>query len=171
MKYTNYKTVAELTKGVDIAEAKTVSARNAVQNVAVGMLKHVAKHGDYSAISSLVARLVDVSSDAKYLVDWFTEFGGFTQTEGEQGFTGFQGKQFIIDSLEKAKVTMYWSYKATSPYKGFDLEEALAALISKAGKASKKAATDDSVSDLVHVDPDVLQALIAIKAGMSATVQ
>ena len=168
MRYTTYKTRDSLVKAIAQCGAHYATARSTTQSAAIGILKHAAQHGDYSLANSLVEAVG--TGDAVPLVKWLQEFGGLTVSEDSKSFDGWSGKQHIIDKLESAKDTMFWTYKEKSPYKGFDLEEALAGLISKAGKATKKAADDDSVRELVHVDSSVLQALVAIKAGMSTAV-
>lgn len=154
-----------------IKSAKTM--REKVQIAGVAILMHAEKHGDYSKAGVLVDGLGNGVNGAA-LVAWLIKFGGLevgkVEVDGKKvdGFVGWKGKQHIRDNFAEAKAVAWWDFKQASPYKGFNLKDALTATIKQAKAAQAKiddakAEGDDDLakmlSEVVDVDGDLLASL------------
>ena len=128
IKYVFAKNAADLEKIQASAVRSVQSARVKVQVAAVATIRHAYDHGDWSYAAKLVEALGN-TINGKALVEWFKMYGGLKVND--EGFTGWSGKQFIEDNFEAAKSTMWWELKAQSPFKGFDLEDALKRVIAQ----------------------------------------
>ncbi|QQM15392.1 hypothetical protein [Kosakonia virus Kc261] len=171
-KYTSFKDVAALDKAIADTISKAKTLRNGIQNVAVGILLHAHKHGDYTRAESFVNGLGE-GVRQKALVDWFVQFGGLVigeREDGKSGFVSWKGADHIRDNIDKAKATMWWTCKPEAAFEGFDLQEALDKLIAKAEKAMNKANElrhegRDEDANKVVVPQNVLDGLRKLKAA------
>lgn len=142
---------------IHAAAVKSVqSARVNVQIAAVATIKHAHDHGDWTYAGKLVEALGN-TINGKALVEWFKLYGGLKTDD--TGFIGWSGKQHIADSFEKAKAGMWWELKATSPFKGFDLEAALQRVI-KEHKAVQEKVVGLSEEDKAKVKFEVNDATV-----------
>ncbi|HDR2377205.1 TPA: hypothetical protein QCH88_004453 [Enterobacter asburiae] len=171
-KYTSFKDVAALDKAIADTISKAKTLRNGIQNVAVGIILHAHKHGDYTRAESFVNGLGE-GVRQKALVDWFVQFGGLVigeREDGKSGFVGWKGADHIRDNIDKAKATMWWTCKPEAAFEGFDLQDALDKLIAKAEKAMNKANElrhegRDEDANKVVVPQNVLDGLRKLKAA------
>jgi len=164
--YTSFKNVVQLDKAIaeSISSAKTL--REGIQDVAVGILMHAYKHGDYTRAEHYVNGL-GTGVRQKALVDWFVQFGGLTigtRSNGNVGFVGWKGADYIKAHFDKAKETGWWTCKPEAAFEGFDLQAALEKLIAKAEKMASKANElrhegKDEDANKVVVPQNVLDAL------------
>lgn len=134
IKYVFAKTAADLEKIQSKAVKSVQSARAQVQIAAVATIRHAYEHGDWSYAQKLVDALGNTINGAA-LVEWFKVYGGLNV--GDEGFTGWKGKDHIKDNFEDAKSKMWWELKVKNPYKGFSLEDALKKVIADHAKTSK----------------------------------
>ncbi len=135
IKYIVAKDAADL-EAIQAKAIKSVqSARVLVQIAAVATIKHAHVHGDWSFAQKLVDGLGNTVNGAA-LVEWFKTYGGLKV--GDEGFTGWSGRDHIEANFDKAKATMWWELKKANPYKGFSLEQALQAVIKQHTDAKKK---------------------------------
>ena len=126
IKYVFAKDVAGLEKIQASAVKSVQNARVSVQIAAVATIRHAFEHGDWTYAGKLVTALGN-TINGKALVEWFKLYGGLKTDD--TGFIGWSGKEYIEANFEKAKAGMWWELKATSPFKGFDLEAALQKVI------------------------------------------
>lgn len=150
----NYTT--ELKKNVDslITRAETTLGKGAdhVQIAAVAVLYHAMQHNDYSRAAKMVEMVHAKIGAGQALSKWFVKFGGLTLSEDQKSFTGWKGAEYIKENVSVAKSTMWITFKAPNPYKGFDLDAAIESLITKAMNELSKAAKDADKAKLIHVD-------------------
>lgn len=166
IKYTSFANAEALDKAIDGAFKKAQSLRADIQNVAVGILLHAHKHGDYTRAQTLVDGLGQ-SVRGKALVDWFVQFGGLQVGKlggNKDGFIGWQGAEYIKAHIDEAKAKMWWECKPEAPFAGFDMKTELERLIARAEKHVKQAdklrregLPEDA--DKVHVPQATLDAL------------
>lgn len=120
------------------------TARQAIQDAAIAILVHALHHSDYSGAGRLVQGLKDKGVRRDALVLFFQGYGGLIvndnpETRGDKPFSGWLGKEYIKEHLEKAKTTYWDSVKEDKdPFETFDLNEALEKLIKKAERVTKK---------------------------------
>lgn len=150
----NAKTVDQLiTAAID--SAKTM--REKVQVAAIAILIHAEKCGDYTKANDLVNGLGDGVNGAA-IVEWFVQFGGLIvdAEEPKNGFTGWNGKEYIKEQFQKAKATAWWELKKQSPWAGFDMAAEVEKLLKrydnalKKVEAAKEAGEDDKVQELMQ---------------------
>jgi hypothetical protein len=106
--------------------------RRAVQNAAIVVLMHAAKHGDYSQ-----AQVLCEGVGNKSLVKFFEDFGGLVVDAETKSFANWKGADYIRENFEAAKGQMYWEYKAENIWKGNDDLTNAKALIAKHNAAVK----------------------------------
>lgn len=112
----------------------SVSLQNRVHDVAVEIMLHTYKHGDYSRAQSLVDNL-GKGIRAKALVEWFNKAG--LDVDMTKGFTGFK-KPVMAKNWEFCKENKWYTMKPENPFAGFDLDAEIAKLIKRAEKAVEK---------------------------------
>ena len=153
------------TNDVDKAIASAVSAvrsgRVSVQKAGVVILLHAYKHGDYSKATVLVEALGN-GINARALVEWFCKFGGLRTKDGEKGFVGWSGAEYIRDNLDRAKAFPWWTCKQENPWQGFDLQKQFERILKQVSKAADKAVAEPDLADKVrlHVDADIKQRIL-----------
>ena len=101
--------------------------------------------------------------NGKALVEWFKLYGGLKTDD--TGFIGWSGKDHIEASFEKAKAGMWWELKATSPFKGFDLEAALQKVIKDHNAIQEKVigmTDDDKAKVKMVVNDATIQAVLKL---------
>lgn len=160
VKYTTFKTVADLDKEIvnTCKAAHTLQGR--IQNVAVAILLHAYQHGDWTRCNTLVHGLPD-GIKRKALVEWFVKFGGLVIDEGAKEFTSWKGKEHVKANFNEAKAVMWWTFAPEKPFAGFDLKAELEKLLNKATKAQATAAKlrqegKAEEADKVQVQPEQL---------------
>jgi hypothetical protein len=129
--------VAELDKMVENAIASANTMRKRVQVVAIAILAHAEKHGDYTRAQTLIEGLGH-GVNMKALVEFFVRFGGLVVDSEEGGFCDWKGSEYIRENFQNAKATMWWELKPQNPWQGFDLETELVKLIKRAQTAEKR---------------------------------
>jgi len=159
--YSN-KAMSDVNYAISQAHESYQKTRNKVQVAAVSVLRHAFLHGDYSKANDLINGLQGLNQTA--LVEFFVKFGGFKVGEDEKGFVDWNGKEFIEAHFQEAKKVMWWELKVQSPYKGFNLKQVLALVISNAEKAQEKVSKDESIADKVVIEEAMLEQLRAIAA-------
>lgn len=140
-------------KAVESAVKAVRSGRQAVQKAAVLILLRAYKHGDYSAATQLVEQLGN-GVNGKALVAWFQEFGGLRTKDGEVGFIGWRGAEYIEQRFDKAKATPWWTMKQQNPWKGFDVNEHVERLIKQYRKAADRVKDEPELKDKVQFNID-----------------
>lgn len=156
IKYVFAKDAAGLEKIQGAAVKSVQNARVSVQVAAVATIKHAFDHGDWSYAAKLVEALGN-TINGKALVEWFKLYGGLKTDD--TGFIGWSGKEYIETNFEKAKAGMWWELKASSPFKGFDLEAALQRVI-KEHKAITEKVVGMTPEDQAKVNFEVNDATI-----------
>lgn len=171
VKYATFADVKALDKAIASVVRKSATLRTEIQIVAVGILQHAHKHGDWTRAQSLVEQL-GAGVRGKALVDWFCEFGGLLigGAGAEKGFIGWQGADYIASRFDDAKGKMWWECKPESPFAGFNLDKELDKLIKRAEASMKEAnklrhAGNDEDAALVVVSVDKLAQLRALKSA------
>jgi hypothetical protein len=133
---------------IDQAIQHTKTMRESIQHAALLIIIHAHKCGDYSKANALINGLGDGVRKAS-LVDWFVKHGGLIIDEkAANGFTSWQGKEFIADKFEAGKAKPWYECKPEGngfgrergPSKGYDLEEDIKKLLNKASKQRAKVA-------------------------------
>ena len=157
----NSCSTADVDKAVANAVSAVKSGRVAVQKAGIVILLHAYKHGDYSKATALVEALGN-GINARALVEWFCKFGGLRTKDGEKGFNGWSGAEFIRDNLDKAKAFPWWTCKQENPWQGFDLQAQLERILKQVGKAADKALAEPDLADKVklNVDADIKQRIL-----------
>ncbi|CBY88533.1 hypothetical protein [Pantoea phage LIMEzero] len=172
--YSTYKDVKALDAAIADAVAASHQVRETIQRVAVGILLHAHKHGDYTRAASFVKQL-GAGVRQKALVEWFQQYGGLIagkNAAGEEDFVAWQGAEFIKAHIDNAKSTMWWNCKPEPAFTGFDLNKEFERLVARAEKAMAereklaKAGKDEDAAKVV-VDVD---ALTRLKAAIAAKV-
>ena len=168
IKYTTFKTAADLNTAIDKVVADSKTMQDKIQNVAFGILCHAVKHGDYTMATRLVNELADGVRKVA-LVSYF-EMAGLKVNEAGDGFSDWAGADFIKSKAEELKTTMWWTLKPANPYKGFDLKAELARLLKRAENESKKAekfrqAGDNDSAEMVKVDASMLAQLRSLSTA------
>jgi len=164
IKYNLPKDANELDKLINKAVRSVQSARESVQQAAVGVLHHTYHHGDYSAANALVEGLGN-TINGKALVEFFVKFGGLKINAEGKAFDGWSGKQHIQDAFNDAKATMWWDLKQQQPFKGFDLEAALQSVIKQHKAAQEKIiglTEADKEKVKLHVNDATIQQVLAL---------
>ena len=156
------KVLADVDKCITSAHESYQTTRNKVQVAAVAVLLHAYNHGDYSKANTLIEGLQGLNQAA--LVEFFVQFGGFTVSEDETGFTGWSGKDHLNDNFQAAKDTMWWDLKVQKPWMGFNLNAAIQLVIANADKATARASKNEELVDLVDINAEQLAALKALAA-------
>lgn len=160
MKYTAVKNIDTAIQSVLKAGTKY---RELVQNVAVAVLIHAEKHGDYRKANDLVEALGQGVKGA-LLVKWFETFGGLIKsTDKEQkGFNDWKGAQHIRDNFQQAKAEMWWIADKADSFTEWDANEQVAKFLKAYGKyqrvvQSGKAKDGDKIN--VELNASMIQAL------------
>ena len=162
IKYVFAKDVAGLEKIQASAVKSVQNARVSVQIAAVATIRHAFEHGDWTYAGKLVTALGN-TINGKALVEWFKLYGGLKTDD--TGFTGWAGKEYIQANFEKAKAGMWWELKATSPFKGFDLEAALQKVIKDHNAIQEKVigmTDDDKAKVKMVVNDATIQAVLKL---------
>lgn len=136
IKYVSPKDAAQVDGLIGKAVKSVAKARVDVQIAAVAILMHAEKHGDWTKANDLVKGLGNTINGAA-LVEWFCQYGGLTIDEDNDCFGGWSGADHIRDNFQAAKGKMWWELKQKSPFKGFDLDAALAKVVADHAKAVK----------------------------------
>lgn len=168
IKYTTFKTAADLNTAIDKVVADSKTLQDKIQNVAFGILCHAVKHGDYTMATRMVNELADGVRKVA-LVAYF-ELAGLKVNEDGDGFSDWAGADFIKDKAEELKTTMWWTLKPANPYKGFDLKAELARLLKRAETEGKKAEKfrqggDTANAELVKIDSSMLAQLRSLSTA------
>ncbi len=172
VKYKAFTDVKELDKAIDSTIRKAQTLQAEVQIVAIGILQHAHKHGDYTRAERLVLGVGD-GIRGKALVDWFVQYGGLLVGEDAEigkGFIGWQGKEYIEAHFDDAKAKMWWTCKPESPFSGFDISDEVEKLIKRGEKNMRLAekmrqeGRAEEASSIV-VSADVLDALRKLSAA------
>lgn len=172
--YQTFKNVKELDAAIADAVECAAQTREAIQRVAVGILLHAHKHGDYSRAAHFIKAL-GTGVRQKALSEWFIQYGGLLagkNAAGEEDFVGWQGAEYIKANIDGAKSTMWWNCKPEPIFSGFDLNREFEKLIVRAEKAMKereKLAKSGRTKDAEKVSVDV-DMLTRIKAAAAAKV-
>lgn len=162
IKYVFAKNAAELEKIQAKAVKSVQSARVQVQIAAVATIRHAYEHGDYTYAQKLVDALGNTINGAA-LVEWFKVYGGLTT--GDEGFTGWSGKDHIKDNFEDAKGKMWWELKVKNPFKGYSLEDALQKVLTDHAKIVKgmdKMTEEEKAKVSVQVNDATIQAVLKL---------
>lgn len=121
---------------------------------AMSCVMHAIDHNNALPATQLVEAITGGSKSyairANALKKWFEEVGCFVWNNGEQpGFKMNQDRKATIkaigdDNAIIAKIgkVPFWEYAPEPEYKGFDLNKAIAALLSRANTAIKEHGTD-----------------------------
>jgi hypothetical protein len=162
IKYVFAKNAEELEKIHAKAVKSVQSARVQVQIAAVATIRHAWEHGDWTYAQKLVDGLGNTINGSA-LVEWFKTYGGLKV--GEEGFTGWSGKDYIEENFQSAKDKMWWELKVKNPFKGFDLEAALLKVVAdhaKTVKAMEEMADDDKAKVKLVVNDATIQAVLKL---------
>lgn len=154
----NAKTVDQLIEAA-IGSLKTM--REKVQVAAVAILQHAEQCGDYSKAQILVDGLGNGINKAS-LQKWFIDFGGLKYDEDTKQFNGWSGKVFIREAFGTAKATAWWELKKAPEYKGYDVVQALQAVIKQGNAAIKKVSDNPEYAPLVAVNDSQLAEVSAL---------
>lgn len=179
------------TEQMDAAIANVAERSNLlqadIQHVAVAILCHAFRTGDYTRANTLHDAL-GKGVRRKGLVGWFVE-GGLKVSEKDESFVGFEdgldslrnkaekgdakAKAKIVAHLDMMKGKNWWDMKPENSFMGFDFDAELERLIKRAKKAIEKdsAATAEDKSKAGYkmtVTPDHLKALMALKSNPQA---
>lgn len=175
-KYKVYADLNALKADMDSAVKASKSLQTKIQVIAWGIMCHAVKHKDWTPANTLIATFITELGDGvrkDALVEWF-KLAGLTVNEAQDGFDGWKGAEYIRDNADKLKSTMWYSLKKSSPFKGFDLKEAIAQLVKRAkqqqeaknlaiaGEAKKDAKVTADNADSVVVDLELLAQLEAL---------
>lgn len=159
-----FGSVKELDKAIAAVIDASKGLQDNIQAVAVGIMVHCYKHGDFTRAQTLVDGLGQGVRRAA-LVEWFHACG-LKVDEKEQRFNGFN-KAKMEDKFEKLKSTPWYTLKPERPFMGFDMQAELERLIKKAERAMKTAAdTPDLDAALMKVTPDQIKSLRSL-AGIT----
>ena len=153
-------TLKTVQKRILTAQTTTQQARVDVQKALLGLVEHVAVHGDKNVILTNAPDWIKSAHglNRKAMVDFLVKFGGVV----------VEGSEFVADKNSKAdfkaaKDTDWWTLKVDQPFKGFDLDAKIAALIKEAVKAVETAEKGgDNIKALVKVDVKTLTKLQAV---------
>lgn len=157
------------TDALDKAIAKVIKASTSlqadIQKVAIQIVAHAYKHGDYTRANTLVTGLGDGVRKVA-LVEWFNKCGMVVE-DGANEFTGFN-KKYAEKHFDEMKGTNWWTLKPQRPFAGFDLMAEIARIVKKADKVQGDATLTDEEKAQVLIDADALSALrnMTIKAGV-----
>lgn len=177
-KYTLPKTLDDLNKIQDKAIKAATNARNIIQIALVATVHHLAINHD----PRVAARLVDGLSETvrgKALVEYLSRFGHLNvgqmdvEVDGKKKtittFTSIKGKAAehaasVRGTWDECKATMWWSLKAENPFKGFDMDARLKALLAEAKRASEKVSEGKAAADTVNVKANdaTIRSLLAL---------
>lgn len=168
IKYTTFKTAADLNTAIDKVVTDSKTLQDKIQNISWGILCHAVKHGDYTMAARLVNELADGVRKVA-LVAYF-ELAGLKVNEAGDGFSDWAGADFIKSRADELKNTMWWTLKPANPYKGFDLKAELARLLKRAEAETKKAegfrqSGDTASAELVKIDSSMLAQLKALQSA------
>ena len=136
-------------KAIADAIASVGTMKKKVQIACVSILQHAVEHGDYSKAGTLIEGCTGVNQTA--IVEWFRVYGGLEVTDGE-GFTGWQGADYIRERFQEAKKVMWFDLKKQSPYKGFNNIQAVMAVLNSTEKARKTAQSDAEKAEKIVID-------------------
>ncbi|ASZ71974.1 hypothetical protein HOS18_gp28 [Aeromonas phage CF7] len=146
--------------------AKVIKAsttlQDQIQKVAIAIMAHAYKHGDYSRANTLVTGLGSGVRRAA-LVEWFFK-AGLKVNETTQAFDGWQGAGFIEKHWERITATKWYDCKPEQVWAGFDLNAELARIIKRAEGANAKAeqlrqAGKEIPQDALKIDAETLSKL------------
>lgn len=152
-----FTNVEALDKAITAVINKSKSLQTDIQKVAVGIIAHAWKHGDYTRANTLVNGLGE-GVRRKALVEWFYQCG-LEVDEVEQCFTGFN-KKVCEKKFEEMKSTNWWTLKAEKPFEGFDLQAELARLLKRAERVQKDAPKrTKEENELVNIPVEMLTKL------------
>lgn len=176
IKYVFAKDNAELFKIQDKAVKAINSARVAIQVATIATIQHMLHHHDYTVASRLVDNLGN-TINGKALVSYFVKYGGLTV--GKVKVVDEKGKETEVDAFnglvkdydnvvmatfDEAKAKPWWTLKTASPYKGFNLEQALQNVLAQNKRAQEKLAKGEvSAEDVkVKANDDTIKAVLAL---------
>ena len=142
---------------IKTAKGSVETMRIAVQSALLGLVEHVATHGDKNVVLTNAPDWIKASHgvNRKAMVDYLVQFAGVT----------VNGNELVADKNKKAdfktaSVTDWWTLKVDQPFAGFDLAVEVAKLIKKAEKAQDVATQGDSVvKSKINVDVNKLNKL------------
>jgi hypothetical protein len=153
---------AQIDSRIHAISTTASTLRDKVQECAILIAIHAAKHGDYSKANKLVDALGDGVNGAA-LVEWFVKYVGLTIDTEKKCF----GKEFIKENLDKAKANKWYTCKRVNPFAGYDFDKALASLLKQAdtmAKVKAKATTegDDAKASAIVINIDTLRQVRAL---------
>lgn len=157
MKYTTFKTVAELDKSIDQVILGASNLKKLIQIVAVGIVSHASGKGNGNVTRA--KKLVDglgagIKQDS--LIEWFSVVGINFDDEGN---VSFDKSKATPENFNVIKAKHWYEYKKTNPYKGFDLKAKVHAMLKQAYQAEAKTGAE---AELVKIDPALLKQLEAL---------
>lgn len=164
IKYVSPKDAAQVDTLIGKAVKSVAKARVDVQVAAVAILMHAEKHGDWTKANDLVNGLGNTINGAA-LVEWFCQFGGLTVDQEQEQFGGWSGADHIREHFQAAKAKMWWELKQKSPFKGWDLEAALAKVVADHAKVTKSMANlsdEDKAKIKLTVNDATIKAVIGL---------
>lgn len=128
-------TVKQMDAAIAAAIESSKSLQAQIQDVAVAIMLHAFKHGDYTRAQTLVDGLGE-GVRRKALVEWFHK-AGLDVSEKDGLFVGFK-PAVMQKNWEELLSTPWYKMKPENPFSGFDLDAELARLIKRAEQAMKK---------------------------------
>ena len=132
------------------------TTKRLIQVAAVAILIHAKKTGDVRKANTLVTGLKGLNQTA--LVEFFVKFGGFVVDKEAKGFAGLSIPKENID-VEGGKKVMWYDLKVQNPWEGFNLKAGVVKLVKEAKKAETRVEKDESLSAIVSINPEMLEAL------------
>jgi hypothetical protein len=138
-------TVKQMDTAIAAAIESSKSLQGQIQDVAVAIMLHAYKHGDYTRAQLLVDGLGE-GVRRKALVEWFHK-SGLDVSEKDGLFTGFKSK-VMEKNWSELLATPWYKMKPENPFSGFDLDAELSRLIKRAEQAMKKNAELPSDAEL-----------------------
>lgn len=173
-KYPKMDTVEQLDKAITgaIESAKTMKLR--VQYAAIGCMIMAGKEGQAELAIEKANYLVDqlgngIRGDG--LVKFMVYMCGFVINPAvkKDGFIKVKSEEWIRKNLEAAKEKAWEDYAPSAPYSGFDLDEQLQVLVTKADNALKIADGDEKKAEKVNVDREMLEIMVGLLRGTPIT--
>lgn len=154
---------------------RTATLQADIHVAAMSCVMHALDHNNALPATQLVEAITGGSKSyairANALKKWFEEVGCFVWNNGEQpGFKMNAERKATIKAIgdddaiiAKIGKMPFWEYAPEPEYKGFDLNKAIAALLSRANTAIKEHGTDPKTK----IDMDTLSGLARLLSNNS----
>ena len=138
-----------------------------VQTLAVSLLHHAGVHGNnqIGRVNKLLKAVQPVGGTVA-LARWFMKFGGYTRKEGEEGFSGWKGREFVTEHYQEGRKTL-WNTgleKQKNPLSALDADAMLKQLTARIAKAKTGAREIKSL----EVSTETLDAFLKTVGGYDA---